>query len=139
MRFTLNGRTFAVEFQREHKIREVWVDNPAYKDKKPSEIKQMKKDGVPEHVPELRPSKFPYTTARVVEILQEAQRDAEGQVIVPAVTAVFQEAVVGARHNEKFDPEMGRRFALRNLTRTLPREMRPIVWRLYMGRKGRKK
>lgn len=112
MRFVFETRLFAIEFRRDYR-----------------KIERVDENGKLHKVQ----TKFPYTTCNILE-LDPTSRNEKG-FITHKNSKVFQTATVGAWHKEpNFTLETGRLRALRNVTRTLPKEMRPLVWDAYFGR-----
>ena len=109
MRFTYDGRTYVVEFQREFRPLKL------YSFRSQEEV--------------TTPSTKPYTTVRVVEL------DAEDRPIEPP----FRHATVGCHATDRFTKEEGRIKALRLLTGYLPKPMRSAVWGAYTGRNQKRR
>lgn len=105
MRFDHDGKTYALDFQRDYKLIRLGEIN--------GEVLTA-------------PSRYPYTTARVLEV---------DQALPVYEWPVYRTATVGCWHKEPvFRLERGRLHALRLLSRTLNREMKVKVWDTYMGR-----
>lgn len=105
MKFTHEGTEYLIEFERQHKTFIVY-----------DPIMQADKEV---------PSKWPYTIVRILELIPG-----------PIVTyKTYREATVGAWHREPtFSLEKGRLRALALVTRTLPKTMKPLLWKTYMQR-----
>lgn len=69
-------------------------------------------------------STFPYTTASIVESDPKQPFDRR----------VYRTATVGYYHGDTFSLATGRVRALRLLTITLPKAMKPVVWKAYHDR-----
>ena len=109
MRFDYNGKTYCISFKRDHKM------VPA-----PNQLEVVKM------------SKFPYTTANI-DICQPEPL-LGGRLVV--VVEGWRTATVGCWHREKkFSTEKGRVRALRQITRTVPVEMKPLMWNAYNSRR----
>lgn len=106
MKFEHNGRSYFVEFERQHK-----------------QIKQIDDLGKErEHT-----STFPYTTVRLIEVVPGAKDK-----------MIYRSATVGCWHKEGygFTKETGRLRALRDVCRTLSKEMKVKLWEAYHTREG---
>lgn len=111
MRFEFVGSKFAIDFVRSLRQRTFFTESSA------GTSVEMKVN-----------STYPYTTVNILEL------DPKEKGIKNA--KVFRTATVGCWHLEpNFSLETGRLRALRSVTRTLPKEMRPLVWDAYMSRK----
>lgn len=75
--------------------------------------------------PKNRTSAYPYTTVKILEAAV-GKKD----------PVVFREATVGCYHWEIYTKDSGRLHALRSVTKTLPKEMRPLMWKAYMEREA---
>jgi len=119
MRFTHNGKTYAIDFQRERKMVPVGITPKRY--------------GNLGHNAEVlyAPSNRPYTTVRLLQVDEEKPfKD----------WYVYRTATVGCWHREKqFSLERGRLHALRLVTLTLDKEMRTKMWEVYTRRRGNRK
>ena len=112
MKFVFNDETYGIDFVREHKV-----------------IRRDVVDGVEVEVK----SKYPSTTVNILK-LDPTSKDAKGRLTTKNST-VFATATVGAWHKEPvFSLEKGRLRALRNVVRTLPKEMKPLVFDAYFSR-----
>jgi hypothetical protein len=112
MRFTHEGRQFAIEFQRTHKE----ILDP----RTPALISTVK-----------AVSTYPYTTARIIEI--DPKRVGNRRV--------YLEATVGCWHKEtKFTKEQGRVKALQAITRQLgdKKAFKEAMWNAYIQRNSPK-
>lgn len=105
MRFLAGDKTYAIEFRREHR-----------------EVKYF--EGQEEKV---RPSKFPYTICKIVEVDPD---------LPSAKWKVFREHTVGCRHNQVFKAEEGRLWGLRAISRTVTKDFRKAMWHAYLNRKA---
>lgn len=104
MRFTFKGLTYLIEFQRRAKT--VVVRNA---------------DGTEKFVP----GKYPDTVARLLE--EDPAK--------PLAQKVYREATVGCWHREpNFSLETGRIRALRMITKTIEKGMKPLMWKAYHDR-----
>jgi hypothetical protein len=108
MEFKYHGKTYRIEFQR--KTRPI-----------------VKHDNV-SGLETFEPGRYPDTTVRLV-------------IVGPGAfdKAIFREATVGCWHKEKgFSLEKGRIAALRLVTAAIDKEMRPLLWKAYHTRAGRR-
>ena len=111
MRFQVDGTTYALDFQREHKY--VHVPYP----------KQTKGGN---KIMETKRSTHPYTTVRVVVV---------DDSVPPKQWKTAFEATVGCWHKEdKFTIEKGRLEALRKINRIIPPDMKSPMWNAYLQR-----
>ena len=111
MRFEFGGRTYLLEFQREHK------DVHSIHNGEMTTVK----------------SKYPYTTATLF-LVEEAPKDGKFRK-----TSEVLKATVGCLHTDKYSNSAGRLFALRALTSKLRRtkwdkEFRAALWQAYVNR-----
>ena len=113
MRFTYKDKEYSINFQREHKLVRVGVigDEDIY-----------------------TKSKHVYTTVLLLEhsISKKSwwiawRRNNEKPV-------VYRTATVGCHRRDKPSNERGRVNALRNITKTLPKDMIPLMWDAYHDR-----
>src|SRR3990167_9632009 len=73
-------------------------------------------------------SKYPYTTATVFEVDP-----------IKFAKKIFRTATVGCWHGDTFRLEKGRTGALRLITITLPKAMKPLLWKAYHERVSKPK
>lgn len=66
----------------------------------------------------------PYTTVTLLE----------ADLGRPQAKTTYRTATVGCWHKDKFSLETGRVRALRSMTRTLPKAMKPVLWKAYHDR-----
>lgn len=104
MKFEFGGKNYEIEFRRVY--REYPHTDPETK------LQFMRK------------STYPYTTANVIEI------DPKN----PLNKKVFRTATVGCHKGDRFSLEKGRTRALRLLTITTPKAMKPVLWKAYHER-----
>lgn len=108
MRFSFGGKQFAIDFRREFK-----------------QLRREDAEGQEAFVN----SKYPSTTVNILELDPTEKGSIKN-------AKVFATATVSCWSKEPvFSLEKGRQRALRNVTRTLPKEMKPLVWFTYMNRK----
>jgi hypothetical protein len=105
MIFEFDGKTYLIEFKREYKTR-------LFHDPETGEESNVK-------------TTHPYTTAFLYETSKEK----------PLMKQLFRTATVGCWHHERYSPEKGRVRALRMITRTIPKEMKPVMWKAYHERR----
>lgn len=112
MRFDFNGKTYAIEFKRTL-----------------NKVERLDETGQTIVIQK----RYPDTTVNILEF-DLTTVDEKGK----PVSKVFQTATVGAWNKEpNFSKETGRLRAIHNVMRTLPKEMKPLVWYAYQNRKGR--
>lgn len=70
-------------------------------------------------------SRTPYTTVTIKIVEPEKP---------PRDWAIYRTATVGKWKHDKDTKAAGRLHALRSVTGTIPRGMKPILWRTYIGR-----
>lgn len=109
MKFEFEGKKYLIEFRREFR----------------SHIKRDKRG-----IDHILPSKYPSTTATIVEVVSV---DDKGR---PKETKVYRVATAGCYHEDAFTLEKGRCRALRMLTNNaaIPKAMKPILWKAYHER-----
>lgn len=104
MKFTYKGKDYVIEFQRRNK-----------------HVTRYRPDGTQFYLE----SKYPSTIARLVEI----------DPAKPLAEKIFREASVGCWHQEpQFSLEKGRIRALRMITMTIDKDMKPLMWDAYHNR-----
>lgn len=109
MRFQFEGKTYSIEFQRDYSTHRSVSTSPE------ATTTTFVKDT------------FPYTIARIM--LHTTTVDGKEKL------EVWRTAKVGCWHQEKkFSLETGRLRALRNITRTIPKPMKPLMWDAYHSR-----
>lgn len=127
MKFRFNGADYQIEFQREYKPVRVGFaqagdpvldekGKPTFNDKGEPKVYLEDQDLV-------RPSKFPYTTVKLW-----------AQVDGAAKPELKRSATVGAHHTEEFNVERGRLIALRQITKTITKDLKRAMWKAYLNR-----
>jgi len=108
MRFKFDGKEYYIEFRRTFKER-VDFDAPP-----------VVVDG--EEKPVIVKATYPDTAVTIYELGKDGLKN------------VFRTAKAGCYHKDKFNLEKGRCSALRLATRTIPKAMKPVLWKAYHER-----
>lgn len=104
MKFAFEGKTYVIEFQRRKK--------------------QYTRYDFETGLDVPYESTHPYTTATVFVVNPEHPRD----------KTLFRTATVGCWHGDNFSLEKGRTKTLRLITKTISKEMKPVLWKAYHDR-----
>lgn len=118
MRFTHEGRTYVIEFQREYRMKDALV---------------LQEDGT-EKIESVPATRYPDTTAYVLEVkpsTADATGDTGKEERVP-----YRSYRVGCWHRDGFTLERGRLNALRGITRSnsLSYNFKQALWNAYIKR-----